>query len=133
MELTIALETLCRIMLRAREYEVLIPDTDPDEGSNASDDGAVDAIEDDGDNPAEAEVRAAVDDLAEDEQTELIALALVGRGDFEAGEWAEALEAAAEESADTADWILAQPAFSTDLENGMAAFDLSCGGIGTIV
>ncbi|MEY2882498.1 MAG: hypothetical protein RL490_222 [Pseudomonadota bacterium] len=133
MELTIALETLCRIMLRAREYEALIPDTDPDEGSNASDDGAMDAIEDDGDNPAEAEVRAAVDDLAEDEQTELIALAMVGRGDFEAGEWVEALEAAAEESEDTADWILAQPAFSTDLENGMAAFDLSCNGIGTIV
>lgn len=133
MELAVAVETLCRIILRAREYETLIPDTDPGEGSNASDDGAVDAIEDDGDNPAEAELRAIIDDLADDEQAEVVALAMIGRGDFEAAEWADALDAAAEEAGGVADWLLEQPTFSTDLEAGMAAFDLSCDGLGTLV
>ena len=133
MELTIAVETVCRIVLRAREYEVLVPETDPDEGSNGSDDKMVDALEDDGDNPAEAELRAVVGDLGEDEVAEVIALALVGRGDFEAAEWADAIDAATEELASAADWMLGQPALSTDLEAGLAAFDLSCDGVGTLV
>ena len=132
MELSVALETVCRIILRAREYEALIPDTDPDEGSNPTDDGGVDSIEDDGDNPSEAELRAIVDDLADDEQAEIIALAMVGRGTFDAPEWADALDAAAEEIDDAADWMLGQPTFSTDLESGLAAFDLSCDGLGTL-
>ncbi|WP_310497162.1 DUF3775 domain-containing protein [Sandarakinorhabdus sp.] len=132
MDLSVSLETLCRIILRAREYEALIPDTDPDEGSNPSDDGNVDAIEDDGDNPAEEELRAIAGDLAEDEQAEVIALALIGSGRYEAEEWAEALTDAAEEADDAADWMLGQPTFSTDLEAGMAAFGLSCDGLGTL-
>ncbi|MBC7520972.1 MAG: DUF3775 domain-containing protein [Sandarakinorhabdus sp.] len=133
MELAIAIETVCRIILRAREYEALIPETDPDEGSNPTDDGSADAIEDDGDNPAETELRAIVDDLAEDEVAEVIALAMVGRGDFEAAEWADAIEAAADEIDSAADWMLEQPTLSTDLEAGLAAFDLSCDGLGTVV
>lgn len=138
MELSIPVETVCRIVLRAREFETLVPDSDPDEGSNASDDGAVDEIEDgrdeDGDeNPTEAELRAIIDDLADDEQAELIALALVGNGTFDAAEWAEAMESAADEAHDAADWALDQPTLSTDLEAGLEAFDLSCDGIGTLV
>jgi hypothetical protein len=133
MELSVPLETVCRIILRAREYEVLIPDTDPDESSNATDDGAIDAIEDDGDNPAEAELRAVVDDLAEDEQAEVIALAMIGRGDFDAEAWTDALEAATQEIDSAAAWMLGQPTFSTDLEAGLAAFDLNCDGLGTVV
>ncbi len=133
MDLSTAIETLCRIILRAREFEALVPETDPDEGSNPTDDGNADALEDDGENPAETELRAIIDDLADDEQAEVIALALVGRGDFDANEWDEALDAAVEEISDAADWMLAQPTFSTDLENGMAAFDLSCDGLGTVV
>ncbi len=133
MELAISVETVCRIILRAREYEALIPDTDPDEGSNPTDDGGIDAIEDDGENPSEAELRAIVDDLADDEQAEVIALAMVGRGVFDASEWTDAMEAASEELDSPADWMLEQPTFSTDLESGLAAFDLSCDGLGTVV
>ena len=138
MDMSVDLESLCRIVLRAREYEALIPDSDPDEGSDAVDDGARDAIEDgldeDGDeNPAEAELRAIIDDLADDEQAEVIALALIGTDAFDASEWDDALTAAAEYVDATADWILDQPTFSTDLESGMAAFGLSCTGLGTIV
>lgn len=133
MELSVPLDTVCRIILRAREFEALIPDSDPDEGSNASDDGSVDELEDDGDNPTEEELRAIVDDLPEDEQAEVIALALTGRGDFDATEWSDAIEAATEEVDGAADWMLQQPTLSTDIELGLAAYELSCDGLGTVV
>ena len=133
MELTIPLDTVCRIILRAREFEALIPDTDPDDGSNALDDGAVGEIEDDGDNPTEEELRAIIDDLADDEQAELIALAWVGRGTFDASEWDDALTTAADEVDATADYLLDLPMLSAYLETGLAAFELSCDGVGQVV
>ncbi len=133
MELTIPLETVCRIVLRAREFEVLVPDTDPDDGSNASDDGGVDVLEDNGESPVEEELRAVIDDLAYDEKAELIALAWVGRGTYDGSEWADALEDAADETRDTADYLLSLPMLGAYLEAGLAAFDLSCEGMGQIV
>ena len=132
MDLTIPLETVCRIVLRAREWEALVPDTDPDEASNPTDDRAVDVLEDDGDNPVEEELRAAIGDLAEDEARELVALALVGRGSFDKDEWDDALEAAADED-DAADFLLGLPMLSAYLETGLAAFDLDCDGLGQVV
>lgn len=133
MDLTIPLETVCRIVLRAREFEALVPDTDPDEGSNAADDGAVDELEDDGDNPTEEELRVVIEDLADDEKAELIALALVGRGSFDASEWADALDEATEEVDAAADFLLDLPMLAAYLEAGLSAFDLSCDGVGQIV
>ncbi|QXQ04890.1 DUF3775 domain-containing protein [Sphingosinicellaceae bacterium] len=133
MELTVPLDTVCRIILRAREFEALVPDTDPDEGSNASDDGAVDELEDDGDNPTEEELRAIIDDLAEDEQAEVIALAWVGRGTYDASEWDDALSTAADEVDDASDYLLELPMLAAYLDAGLAAFDLSCDGQGQVV
>jgi hypothetical protein len=132
-ELTIPLDTVCRIILRAREFEALIPDTDPDDGSNALDDGAVGELEDDGDNPTEEELRGIIDDLAEDEQAELIALAWVGRGTYDATEWDDALVTAADEVDDAADYLLDLPMLSAYLDAGLAAFELSCDGLGQVV
>ena len=133
MELTIPLETVCRVILRAREFEALVPDPDPDDGSNPTDDGAADEIEDDGDNPTEEELRAVIDDLADDEKAELIALALVGRGTYDASEWSDAMDDASEEVDDAADFLLDLPMLAAYLEGGLAAFDLSCDGMGQVV
>ena len=133
MELNVPLETVCRIILRAREFDALVPDSDPDEGSNASDDNSVDELEDDGFNPVEEELRAAIDDLADDEAAELVALALIGRGTYDASEWAEALEAAEDDGRRAADFLLSLPLLGDYLENGLAAFDLSCDGMGQLV
>jgi len=133
MDLTIPLETVCRIVLRAREFEILVPDTDPDDGSNETDDRSVDVFEDNGDSPVEEELRAIIDDLADDEKAELIALAWVGRGTYDGSEWADALEEAADETRNTADYLLALPMLAAYLEAGLAAFDLSCEGLGQVV
>lgn len=126
MELTVPLETVCRIIIRAREYEAQVPDTDPDEGSNPTDDGDIDVLEDDEDSAVEEELRTIIDDLAEDEQAELIALALVGRGTYDASEWDEALEAANDEARDAASYLIGLPMLAGYLDAGLAAFDLSC-------
>jgi len=126
MELSISLDSLCRIIARLREYEAQVPTADPDDGSNATDDGAVAVLDDDADSSVEEELRAAIDDLADDEQQELVALALVGRGAYDASEWDDAMADAEEEADDAADWILSTPMAAAYIETGMAAFDLNC-------
>ncbi len=130
MELTISLDSLCRIVERLKEYEASVPTADPDEGSNSTDDGGVAVLDEEADSVVEEELRAAIDDLADDEQRELVALALVGRGTYDSTEWDEALEAADDDASDAADWILAQPMGAALLETGMAAFDLNCDDVG---
>ena len=132
MELTISLESLCRIIARAREYEAQVPAVDPDDGSNPTDDTDLDVLEDEANTSVEEELRAAIDDLADDEQQELVALVMVGRGTYDAAEWDEAMELADEEAPDVAEWLLATPMFAAYLDTGMAAFDLSCDGIGQV-
>jgi len=137
MELTVSLDTLCRIIERARELEALVPAVDPDDSSNPTDDKDMDVLEEENNAVVEEELRALLDDLAEDELNETYALALVGRGSFDASEWDDALEAAAEiaEDADEAaliDGLLEMPMLAAYLEAGLAAFDLSCNGVGQI-
>lgn len=75
---------------------------------------------------AEAELRAFIDRLSDDEQISLVALMWIGRGTFEAEELAEALQTAAEEATTpTADYLLGTPHLSDHLENGLDALGLS--------
>ena len=75
---------------------------------------------------AEAELRAFIDRLSDDEQISLVALMWIGRGTFEAEELAEAMQTAAEEATTpTADSLLGTPHLSDHLENGLDALGLS--------
>ena len=132
MELSISLETVCRIIIRAREFEAQVPAVDPDDGSNPIDDGDVEVLEDENNSAVEEELITTIDDLAEDEQQELVALALVGRGTFDASEWDDAMETAAEEMRDVSGYLLGLPMLSSFLEAGLAAFDMSCDDIGQV-
>lgn len=133
MELSISLETVCRIIIRAREYEAQVPAVDPDDGSNPTDDGDVEVLEDENNSAVEEELRAIIDDLAEDEQQELIALVMVGRGTFDNSEWDEAMETASDEMRDAADYLLGVPMLAGFLDAGLAAFDLNCDDVGQVV
>lgn len=133
MELSISLETVCRIIIRAREYEAQVPAVDPDDGSNPTDDGDVEVLEDENNSAVEEELRAIIDDLAEDEQQELIALVMVGRGTFDNSEWDDAMETASDEMRDAADYLLGVPMLAGFLDAGLAAFDLNCDDVGQVV
>ena len=135
MEPLTPLETLCRIILRAREYEAQVP-TDYDGGEapeNVDDEGegTLSVLDDSINTGVEEELVAAIDDLAEDQQAELLAFAWVGQGTYEAADWDEAFEAAGEES-NVAEQLMDMPMLASVLEAGMAAFAISCDGIGDL-
>jgi hypothetical protein len=68
------------------------------------------------------ELRQLIADLNVDEIAELIALAWIGRGDFDASEWAEAVAAARERGTRrVADYLLGMPMLGDWLEDGLEA------------
>ena len=134
MDLLTPLETICRLIIRAREMEAQVPsnDTDDDEDPTDSDDEFA-VMNDDANEAVEEEVRALLDDLGEDQVQEILALAWVGRGTYDASEWADALEEARDpDGEDPIDQILEMPALAGLLDAGLAAFDMNCEGIGQI-
>jgi hypothetical protein len=133
------LDTLCRIILRAREYEAQTPsDYDEGEGADNVDDDdsgeALSVLDDDINDGVEEELRAVIDDLGEDQQAELLAFCWVGQGTYEASDWDEAMAEATDEVAagSVADQFLEMPMRASVLEAGMAAFELSCDGVGDL-
>ena len=135
MELATPLESICRIILRAREYEAQVPgDYDSDEDpSNISDEGeeALAVLDDAANSSVEEELQAALDDLADDQIAEVLALCWIGQGTYEASDWDEALEAAAEEK-NAVEELLEMPMMASVLEAGLAAFGLDCDGFGDV-
>jgi hypothetical protein len=84
-------------------------------------------LEDYGDDPVAEEIRGVVEDLNEDEQVELVALIWVGRGDFAAAEWEEALAAARERhTGPSSAYLLGMPLLGDLLEEGFTALGYSC-------
>ncbi|AZO22237.1 MULTISPECIES: DUF3775 domain-containing protein [unclassified Mesorhizobium] len=70
----------------------------------------------------EEEFRELINDLNVDEAAELVALAWVGRGDYDASEWVEAVAAARERAnRRTAKYLLGLPQLADWLEEGLEA------------
>jgi hypothetical protein len=132
------LDTLCRIVLRAREYEAQTP-TDYDGGEAAEnvddDDGeALSVLDDTINDSVEEELKAVLDDLGEDQLAEVLAFCWVGQGTYDVGDWDEAIEEATEMAQDNGaiEELMDMPMLASVLEAGLAAFDLSCDGVGDI-
>ncbi len=134
MDLSTPLDTICRLIVRARELEAQVPGIDPDNDDPVDDsDDQYDVLEDELDETVQDELRTAIEDLADDQQAELLALALVGRGTYDASEWEDALEEANDTISEApVDQLLDMPTLSENLEAGLAAFDMSCQGVGQI-
>ena len=137
MDLLTPLETLCRIILRAREAEAQVPASDPDDAADNVDDfddegdQALSTLEDELNSGVEEELRAILDDLADDQLAETLALAWVGRGTYDASEWDEAFAEASETDPESSiDELMDMPLLASYLDAGLAAFDYSCDGVG---
>ena len=135
------LETLCRIVLRAREYEAQTPsDYDADESADNVDDedeGSLSVLDDSINDSVEEELRSILEDLGEDQLMEVLAFCWVGAGNYEGSDWDEALQEAQEMNEDGGaeaiiDELLEMPMLPSVLEAGLAAFDLSCDGVGAV-
>ena len=140
MELLTPLETLCRLILRAREMEAQVPAQDPDEDPDNVDDfddeeedQALSVLEDELNSGVEEEMRVTLDDLADDQLAETLALAWVGRGTYDASEWDDAFAEASENDPEsTIDELMDMPLLASHLDAGLAAFDYSCEGVGQV-
>ena len=122
--LNLPLDRIGFIILKAREYDVKEGDSDPDEGSNAIDDGQTDVLTDKPDDPVREELLGAIRTLNDEERIRLVALAWLGRGTFTLDEWKEALSTArSEHSRRAAEYLLGLPLLGDYLEDGLAMFD----------
>jgi len=122
--LDIATDKVAFIILKAREFDVKEGDSDPDAGSNPTDDGNADVLEDQRDDPVREELLAAIRGLDEDERAELVALAWLGRGTYDLDEWDDAVATARSEHRKRAgEYLLSLPLLGDYLEDGLAMFD----------
>lgn len=121
--LDIPTDKLGFIILKAREYDVKESDSDPDEGSNPTDDSNVDVLTDKSDDPVRDELLGAIRELSEEERVQLVALAWLGRGTYDLSEWRTALDTArSEHRKRTAEYLLGLPLLGDYLEDGLSQF-----------
>ncbi|HTR85129.1 MAG TPA: DUF3775 domain-containing protein [Reyranella sp.] len=125
--LNISSEKVCFLIVKSREFDVQDARSDPDSGSNASDDGMVDVLEEHSDNPVLQEIRTFIAEMGEDEKADLIALLQLGRGDATMEEWeATRAQGLREHGGRVAAYLIGEPLLSDHLEEGLSQFGMSC-------
>jgi hypothetical protein len=140
------LETICWLIVKMREFEVedAMPIEPADDDESVAPDAPADSEEmaEEVADPASGyfarvqadpifdDVKRIIDDLNEDAQIELVALAWMGRGDYSGvQDWPEAVrEARARRNAHTAEYLLGMPMASEYLEQGLEQIGLTCSG-----
>ena len=125
-ELSIDPDDAFYILMKAREFEAKTPESDPDSGSNATDDNALDVLEDRADDATQAELVSAITNLSDDALLDLLALIWIGRGDFTFAEWDEARDAARDIGRERAPrYICGAPLVSDFLDQALSDIGLS--------
>lgn len=120
-------DTICFLIDKAHEFhakeEVVIPDT-PD---SPTEDWALQVLADHGNDANFQEFRSTVADLEPDQQAQLVALMWLGRGDYEIGEWDEAVaEARRLRTRRTAEYLIAHPLLADYFEDALEQLGYSC-------
>ena len=122
----IAAEKACFVATLARRLEALDEGVEAD-ASNPADDGGTAALTEEADMPVRRELTEYIGALDVDEQDALVALAWIGRGDFEASDWRSAVrEAAQRRETSVARYLLGMPMLPDYLEDALSAYDRSC-------
>jgi len=125
--LTISPEKVCFIIIKAKEFDAKDEVTEPDPGSNPSDDKDTAVLEEHEDDPVVEELSSLINSLSEDEQIDLVALAWLGRDDYSASDWPEVREEAARAHNErTAEYLLGMPLVGDFLEEGLSMLGYSC-------
>jgi hypothetical protein len=128
-ELSIATDKVCFIIAKAEEFDAKDVVTEPDPGSNPTDDREIGVLEDHKDDPVVAELVGLIGAMSQDEQIDLVSLAWLGRGDGTLAEWSDLrAEAARAHNRRTAQYLLGMPLVANYLAEGLAAFGRSCEG-----
>ncbi|MBS0241928.1 MAG: DUF3775 domain-containing protein [Proteobacteria bacterium] len=128
-ELQIALDKVCFVIVKAKEFDAKEAATDEDSGSNAADDGMRDVLEDLPDDAVVEELTGFIDAMTDDERIDLVTLMWLGRDDGSVEDWM-ALRAEAEQAGTetTGRYLIGTPLVADYLGAGLAKLDLSCEG-----
>lgn len=125
--LGISPEKVCFVIVKVREFDAKDAETEPDPGSNAADDGMCAVLEDHADDPVVQELIDFINDMNRDEQSDLVALYWLGRGDGGIADWSTLRhEAGRAHNEHTAAYLLSEPLLSDYLEEGLSLFGRSC-------
>jgi hypothetical protein len=126
--LRISSEKVCYIVVKAREFDVKVAPEWLDDASNPTDDGMTRVLEDYKDDPTLAELQSYIRSLADDELEDLVALTLIGRGDYTTDEWEDVMSEVRDlrASEDTVRYLIGIPLLGDYLEDGLNEFGLSC-------
>ncbi len=110
-----------RLIVKLRAIEAREPVTDPNPGSNPTDDNMIDTLQDGAGDLSALEFAKEVEGLDEQQQNELVALMWIGRGDSELEEWPDVVKlAAASRDTSTASYILGNPMAAEYLSEGLS-------------
>ena len=125
--LAISPEKVCFIIVKAREFDAKDETTEPDPGSNPSDDNDISVLEEHADDSVVEELTSLINSLSEDEQTDLVALMWLGRDDYSADDWSDVRgEAARAHNDRTAGYLIGTPLLGDFLEEGLSKLGYSC-------
>jgi hypothetical protein len=117
---------VCFVIEKSREYLSEDLGVDPD-ASNPTDDDERVVLTDAAGHSVRRELIEFIRDLDVDESAALVALAWIGRGDFEPQEWRKAVALAGERAAGpTWKYLLGMALLPDYLEDALSAFDRSC-------
>lgn len=124
-ELRISPDTVCFVIVKAREFDVKV---EPDEMDDASDEDMMTRVlEDYRDDPTFEELKSFLASLNDEELEDLLGLMWIGRGDGTADDWEEILgEVRDVRERHTIDHLLGTPLLADYLEEGLAQFGHSC-------
>ena len=118
--ITVDPDTVRFIIDKAREFHAKEAVTIPEEPDAPSDDWAMQVLADHAYDASYTEVVGVINDLEPDQQTCLVALMWLGRGDYDLSEWSDAVEHATyEHNNRTAQYLMATPLLANYLEEGM--------------
>ena len=130
-ELRIAVEKVCALIEAAREVAGKVPSTAGDH-TTTGDDSELETIEDpegigEDEDARRREIVEFIAGLNVEEQTDLLALILIGRGDYEFADWDAAVsEAEGRIAARDPDYMIGDAALPEYLGDGLEAFDKTC-------
>ena len=117
-------ETIQFIVERAHEFHIRDDVEFDNEPDVASEDWSNLVTSSFAADPSYQELKSTIDDLEPDQQVSLIALMWVGRGDFSADEWSEALKEAADSwNENTADYLIGTSMLPDYLTEGLETLE----------
>lgn len=123
----ISTETVCFVIVKAREFDVKVAPEELDDGSNPTDDQEQRILEDYADDPTYEELRSFLASQSDDDLKELVALMWIGRGDYTADDWDDVLgEVEDVRRRHTVDYLIGTPLLGDYLEEALSQFGRSC-------